>query len=92
MVSASRFAARPVGAASTHLSFLALKISKMLRTSVVLPTPGPPVITNIFCWQACRMASCWAAAKLMPSFPSTQAMALSMSMLGNGCGVAEAIR
>lgn len=44
VVSASRLVARPVGAASTHLSFLAEKISKMLRTSVVLPTPGPPVI------------------------------------------------
>jgi hypothetical protein len=49
VVSASRFAARPVGAASTHFSFFALKISRILRTSVVLPTPGPPVMTSIFC-------------------------------------------
>ena len=68
VVSASRLAARPVGAASTHFSFLAAKISRMLRTRVVLPTPGPPVMTSIFCWHACRIASCWPAANLMPSF------------------------
>ena len=80
VVSASRLAARPVGAASTHFSFLAVKISRMLRTSVVLPTPGPPVMTSIFCWHACRIASCCPAASLMPSLPSTQAMAFSTSI------------
>ena len=42
-------AARPVGAANTHLRFLAVKISRMLLTRVVFPTPGPPVMTSIFC-------------------------------------------
>ena len=92
VVSASRLAALPVGAASTHFSFLAAKISRMLRTRVVLPTPGPPVMTSIFCWHACRIASCCPAASLIPSFPSTQPMAFSTSILGKGCGVAEAIR
>jgi hypothetical protein len=47
VVSVSRFAALPVGAHSRHLTFLALRIIRIEFTSVVLPTPGPPVITTI---------------------------------------------
>ena len=92
VVSAKRFAARPVGAVSTHFISLAAKISRMLRTSVVLPTPGPPVMTSSLCWHACRTASFWAAANWMPNRCSTQAIAFSTSMRGKGCGRAEAIR
>src|SRR2546429_184556 len=46
VVSARRLAARPVGAHKPHFSFLALKTSRMPRTIVVLPTPGPPVTTR----------------------------------------------
>ncbi len=92
VISAMRLAALPVGAANTHLSPLAVKISRMLRTRVVLPTPGPPVTTSIFCWHACRIASCCLAASLIPNFPSTQAMAFSTSITGMGWGEAEPIR
>ena len=41
-------AARPVGAHRTQRCFLAAKISRIARTSVVLPTPGPPVMISTF--------------------------------------------
>ena len=40
-----RLAARPVGAQSNTSIFLAWRIWRILVTMVVLPTPGPPVIT-----------------------------------------------
>src|SRR6266568_4143158 len=43
VVSVSRFAARPVGAHSRHFTPLALRIIRIEFTSVVFPTPGPPV-------------------------------------------------
>ena len=43
--SASRFAARPVGAASTTLALLAAARSTIERTVKLLPQPGPPVST-----------------------------------------------
>ena len=73
-----------MGAASTHFIFLAAKISRMLRTSVVLPTPGPPVMMSNLCWHACRMASFWAAANSIFNRGSTQAIAFSTSIRGNG--------
>ena len=81
-----------VGAASTHFNFLAEKISRMLRTNVVLPTPGPPVITSSLCWHACRIASFCAAANSMPKRGSTQAMAFCTSMRGKGCRAVDASR
>ena len=44
VVSDIRFAARPVGAASTMLSFAADARRTISETTVVLPTPGPPVM------------------------------------------------
>ena len=41
----NRLAARPVGAHSRTFTPLARMIRRMLLTTVVLPTPGPPVIT-----------------------------------------------
>jgi GGDEF domain-containing protein len=46
VVSVSRFAARPVGAHSKHFTPLARRIIRIEFTSVVLPTPGPPVMTT----------------------------------------------
>ena len=43
--SASRLAARPVGATSTTVAFLAVASSTMERTVKLLPQPGPPVST-----------------------------------------------
>ena len=45
VLSASRLAARPVGAASAGSMPRARTISRNARTRVVLPTPGPPVRT-----------------------------------------------
>ena len=45
MSSASRLAARPVGATSTTVAFLAVASSTMERTVKLLPHPGPPVST-----------------------------------------------
>ena len=55
--SARRLAARPVGAASSTRSDLAMKISMMARTMVVLPVPGPPVMTSSFRVIASRIAA-----------------------------------
>src|ERR1035438_5609011 len=41
-----RLAALPVGAHRRQRTFLARRISRMALTSVVLPTPGPPVMTS----------------------------------------------
>ena len=46
-----------------------MKISRMLRTSVVLPTPGPPVMTSIFCWHACRNCLLLPGRELDPQLP-----------------------
>ena len=45
--SVRRFAARPVGAHRVTSICFALMVRSMLLTRVVLPTPGPPVITTI---------------------------------------------
>ena len=48
VVSVIRLAARPVGAHSRHSRRLAVNTLSMLLTMVVLPTPGPPVMTSTF--------------------------------------------
>ena len=47
----SRLAARPVGAARAIATPLAPRICRIALTSVVLPTPGPPVMTSTFAAQ-----------------------------------------
>ena len=49
----------------------------MALSSVVLPTPGPPVITSSFERSASRTASRWLAARIRPVLRSTQGMACS---------------
>ena len=51
---------------------------------VVLPTPGPPVMTSTFERSARRMASAWLAASSSPILPSTQDSALPASISGQG--------
>ena len=57
VASVIRLAARPVGAQSSKLTPLAKRMRRMALTVVVLPTPGPPVMTNAFDCRANRMAA-----------------------------------
>src|SRR5262249_42955896 len=56
------FAALPVGAQSRHFTPLAPRIIKMEFTSVVLPTPGPPVMTTTRFARTAFSASRWLGA------------------------------
>ena len=82
VASPSRFAARPVGAQSRHLIFLARKISSSELSSVVLPTPGPPVMMRTRLWLATLIASFWLTASSRPVFFSHHSMAFPMSITG----------
>ena len=57
VASVMRFAARPVGAQSNSDTPLAARILRIELTIVVLPTPGPPVITSTFAVSARRIAA-----------------------------------
>ena len=57
VLSDSRFAARPVGAARATFTPLTTRIFRIELTRVVLPTPGPPVMTRTFDRSASRTAS-----------------------------------
>ena len=84
VLSDSRLAARPVGAASNGSTPLALRMARMERMIVVLPTPGPPVRMSSF--EAERPAHGLLLARRQRHVepPSTQAMAFSASMAGQG--------
>ena len=56
VTSVSRFAARPVGAASRGRSCILPKSSRIPLKIVVLPVPGPPVISSRPEVAASRMA------------------------------------
>ena len=47
---------------------------------VVLPTPGPPVMTSALLVSASRIASRWLSARVRPLRSSTQATAFSASI------------
>ena len=79
-----RLAARPVGAHSRISTPLADRMRRIELTIVVLPTPGPPVITETFEESAARTASAWPGARASPVLPSTQGRALSGSIWGQG--------
>ncbi len=86
-----RLAARHVGAASATVMPFTTKMRRMAFTRVVLPTPGPPVITMTFDDSAFLTASLWLAARVTPSFRSTHGMAFSKSISGQaGWPVANA--
>mmetsp|Transcript_49017 Transcript_49017/g.91246 ORF Transcript_49017/g.91246 Transcript_49017/m.91246 type:complete len:276 (+) Transcript_49017:935-1762(+) len=88
VLSLSRLAARPVGAVSSDLTPLALRICRTLLSRVVLPTPGPPVTTSTLEVSAMRSASRWDSPKRMPTFSSTHSMAAGQSTSGQGGGPA----
>ena len=79
-----RLAARPVGAHSRISTPLADRMRRIELTIVVLPTPGPPVMTETFEESAARTASAWPGARASPVLPSTQGRALPGSMSGHG--------
>ena len=58
----------------------------MALTSVVLPTPGPPVMTMTLEASAARTAAFWLSASVNPVLSSTHGIALSASMAGQGRG------
>jgi hypothetical protein len=60
----------------------------MVLVSVVLPTPGPPLITSTFERSANRTASHWLSARAIPTFRSAQGIARSGSTGGQGKGPA----
>ena len=60
-------AARPVGAASKICTLRLLSTTRMLLSSVVLPTPGPPVITITLDATAIASASFWVAPSEIPT-------------------------
>ena len=81
--SASRLAARPVGAASTILAPLARASSTTDRTVNDFPQPGPPVSTATFEVRASRTASACSGASSAPVRPRSQPSALSQSTAAN---------
>ena len=82
VLSERRFAALPVGAARATFTPFTTRMRRMALTRVVLPTPGPPVITMTFDETAFLTASRWLAARVTSSFCSIQGMALSASTSG----------
>ncbi len=84
VLSVSRLAARPVGAHSATCTPLAPSTFRMEFTRVVLPTPGPPVITSTLLRTARVSASIWLGASWRPVLPSTQGIALATSIAGQG--------
>ena len=87
-VSVMRRAARPVGAHSRRVAPLAVRMRRMALTMVVLPTPGPPVMTSTLEERARRTAASWLSANAIPIRRSIQGRALSGSTLGHGGGPA----
>ena len=79
-----RLAARPVGAPSRIFTPLAARIRRIASSSVVLPTPGPPVITATLARSAIAIAARCEAASVLPVFFSTQGMAFSASIAAHG--------
>ena len=84
VLSVRRLAARPVGAHSSTRTPLAPSTFRTEFTSVVLPTPGPPVITSTLASTARVSASRWLGARASPVLPSTQGIARAASITSQG--------
>ena len=84
VLSERRLAARPVGAHSAIERLFAKRIFSSELTRVVLPTPGPPVMTRMLETNAVRRASFWLSASPNLVRVSAQGMALSASIDGQG--------
>ena len=74
-----RFAARPVGAASTADSFKSSKSARTVVIIVVLPVPGPPVTTAAELDRQSLTALFCSGASVMPRSCSMRAMRSSAS-------------
>src|SRR5215467_53310 len=81
--SASRLAARPVGATRTTVAFLAAASSTTERTVKLLPQPGPPVSTATLLVSASLTASCCSGARSWPDRLRSQPSALPQSTRAN---------
>ena len=92
VASAMRLAARPVGAPSTMREPFRSRIWMMPFTRVVLPVPGPPVMTRSFFPTPCLMASRCSGARVSFCRSSNQAMARSTSMATGRAGVRASAR
>src|SRR6516225_119069 len=84
VASVMRLAARPVGAHSKSFAPFADRMRRMALTSVVLPTPGPPVMTRTLEVSASMTADLWLSANTRPVRCSIQGIALSGSIHGQG--------
>ena len=84
VASVMRLAARPVGAHSRSLTPFAASMRRMALTIVVLPTPGPPVMTSTLDINASRIAATWLSARASPIRSATHGNALSGSIQGQG--------
>src|SRR5262245_187362 len=84
VASVMRLAARPVGAQSKSLTPLAARMRRIALTMVVLPTPGPPVMTRALDISASRIAATWLSARIIPMRFSTHGNAFSGSIHGQG--------
>jgi hypothetical protein len=60
------------------------EIRRIALTIVVLPTPGPPVMTSTLAIRARRIAAIWLSARARPIRFSTHGRALSGSIQGHG--------
>jgi hypothetical protein len=67
------------GAHSRRLVLFAARILRIALTIVVLPTPGPPVMTSTLAVRASRIAAVWLSARASPTRFSTHGRALSGS-------------
>ena len=86
VVSLRRLAARPVGAASRTETRFARRIRSRLLTSVVFPTPGPPVMMQTLLRTITVTASRWDGESVRWVWASTQGSARSGSMAPQGGG------
>ena len=84
VASVMRLAARPVGAPSSGRTPLAARIVRMARSTVVLPTPGPPVNTTTLCARAVSTACRWLGDNSMASRASTHGIARAASRPSHG--------
>lgn len=79
-----RLAARPVGAASSNLTPFAASTRSTVSSSVVLPTPGPPVITLTLAASTRATAAHCEGDSALPVRASVQASARLTSIPGQG--------